>query len=157
MANVNATKPLRFEEAGVLTWTKSAADSVILNTEPDSIAFTPTLPERIEYSDRGVPQIPLEGDLGYCEMEFSYRATKPVATTGIYALLMAAGAAGLVNQGDSCNFKIPDYRGASAGTSITLTAPWLAEPLAYKAGGGNGRIDVWSVKLRSTSCSVTTY
>lgn len=155
MPNVNAA-PKRFENSGTATITISAAAYIVLNIVPGTLYQKPLQYDRIEYTDRAVPQVPIEGDGTYAEFGFDYLAGK-WATGDIYDRIVTAATANTVFVYDSIVFQQPDFRGHTAGYKFTYTSPWCHQYPQYKAEAGNG-LDRWSVVFKcNTNFAQATY
>lgn len=149
----------RWENGGVVT----IDGDTISNVEAGTLKWTPAMRTRIEYKDRGIPQAPLEGDDGYSDIELEVKIGDYEGVDSIYTKLMAAGSSGLAKQLTNFIVTIPNYRGASAGQTITWTTSgtsvvYVSEPPSYTAGGENDGLDKLTVKLRATFApTIATY
>lgn len=155
MADIN-TSTRRFENGGIFQITESATATPVLLIVPGSISWTPSFRSRIEFTDRGVQQTPMEGDDILSEISVQVYTGK-FHTSELYTLLMSAGASGSPQLFDSLLIKIPDNRSATTGESLTWSNFWLAEPPTFQAGGQNG-MDTMTFKLKAkTGPTTATY
>lgn len=156
MSNINAGTVLRFDNGGVLTLTKSASQYVIANLEGGGVTIE-KIPKRkvLPYTDRGVQQVPLEGDDQLALV--TVRAKRVLYATGdLFALLSAAGTAGQVNLFDSLEIKTPGYRGSVAGDKFTMTNCWLADD-SFKPLVGGADFDGVEFSIEGPNLTPTTF
>lgn len=127
---------------------------VLKNTQPGSISWSTPIRQRLEYTDRGTQQVPLEGDDQLCDISISLKAGGQAGATGIINALNVASTNNLAKT-YGLAVKIPNLKGAAAGESFTWAAVWLAEPAQFRAG-----VDFDTIELRLKSVTgptVATY
>lgn len=146
MPDVNAGTPRRFEAGGVITLTDGATVYTIKNTQPGTLRIAPGMTERLNYTDRGVQQTPLEGDDQLTEIDIDCKVAS-LDSDNLYQLASAAGSSGLVKLYD-LDIQIEDYRGASAGDEISGLEVWFREPPVIQAGAD---FDTISLRLASAA------
>ena len=126
---------------------------VVKNIEPGSIRWNTPIRQRLEYTDRSVQQVPLEGDEQNCEISISLKAGSQV-TNGIINTLIAASSTNLART-FAFSVRIPNSQGAAAGESFVWAAVWLAEPPQFQAGAA---FDTITLNLKSvTGPTVASY
>lgn len=158
MPAVNGTVR-RFNNGGVLTIDGNTVSNIVSG----SIKFQEMSRARIEYSDRGVIQQPLEGDDQAMDIEFTVNCGVYTGAGSLYASLVGSGSNGLVDTVSGIIVDIPDYRGASTGTRFTWATSganyiWVAERPTYQAGGSPDGLDTLSCKLRANhNPTIATY
>ena len=160
MANVNAASGLRtFENGGVLNIVDGATTSTVLNLTEGSVKWKAAMRERIEWKDRGVIQTPGEGDDTPSDVEFEVFMGSVQSSTELYQLLTKVKSSpdGFVQVFTSVVIKLPGYRGASTGESITFGSCWLMENVEWEPGSGTSWAKM-KFKLRSASApTMATY
>lgn len=145
MPDVNASVR-RFENGGTIEINDGTARNV-LNVITGSLEWTPAFRGRILDKDRGVYNDPVLGDNMLAELSLGVRTGKFAGASEVYAILMQAGTGDVPKLFATVTVKIPDFRGHTAGESLTWTNAWLAEPPSYKAGG-EGEMDTLTFKLQ---------
>ena len=147
MASINANVR-RFENGGIIMFTDGATTyDNILNVVAGSISWNAAMREAIEYKDRGVLQVPLEGDDMASDVEVTVHAGEQVAA-GLMTILVAAGTAGLKKLFTNLIIKIPNFRGDATGESFTWASAYIPEPPQYKTGE---KLDTITFKFRALS------
>lgn len=146
MADANLLQ-LRFEDGGTFEINDGTARN-ILQIVPGRFRFTPPRFEIIETKDRGIYNTPRQGDNTIGEIMLAVRADWEA--TGLYAIAMAAGTNGTPKLFTSIIAKQPDYRGASAGRSLTWSSTniYLGQAPQYQASGGNDEMDTIEFTFR---------
>ena len=125
----------------------------IRNIEGGSVSWEYLVRQRLEYTDRGIQQVPLEGDDQNCDISLSLKAGIQV-TNGIINTLIAASSTNLART-FAFSVRIPNSQGAVAGESFVWAAVWLAEPPQFQAGAD---FDTITINLKSvTAPTVATY
>jgi hypothetical protein len=119
---------------------------VVKNIQPGSISWNTPIRQRLEFTDRSVQQVPLEGDDQLCDISISLKAGIQV-TNGIINTLIAAST---TNTARTFAFavRIPNLQGATVGESFTWAAVWLAEPPQFQAGAD---FDTITINLKSVT------
>jgi hypothetical protein len=125
----------------------------IKNIEGGSVSWEYLVRQRLEYTDRGIQQTPLEGDDQLCDITLTVKAGIQV-TNGLTNTLIAASSNNLVKT-FALAIRIPNSQGAAAGESFTWAAVWLVDKPKFQEGVG---FDTISYTLRSiTGPTVATY
>jgi len=155
MANINATVSRRFEAGGVFTITPQGGTALdVLNIAPGSLKFKPCFNYApIMYKDRSVTQAPLEGEDEPGEIELTLRVGKHDAELLELLTTRKASPDGVVRE-HSIVFKIPTYRGATTGDSITSTTASLMEAPQFTAGTD---FDTVTLKFSIRDNTIATY
>lgn len=124
-----------FQAGGVLTIDDGTDVHTVFNLEPGSLSWTDPTPKRLEFTDRGPVQTPLELDDQYGTLDVTVRCGTYV--NGIIAKMRGRNATANTPRTFSVVIKIPNYRGAAAGESLTWAAGkvFLRESVEWKAGG----------------------
>lgn len=147
MATINSNIR-RLEAGSIVTIRDLAAGTAdtIANIEAGSVRWEPGLEEPLAYMDRGTLNAsPLAGDERPTTVELSVKFSKMLSVSGeLYKRLTAAPSSGLVPRFEII-IKIPDYKGHTAGESVTFAYCYVAPGgLKYQAGD---RFDTLSISL----------
>lgn len=153
MADINTTQAIRFEAGGILRiYDGASIDVTLINREKGSMVIRPGGYEPVKYQDRGVNQVPLEGDERESVFEIAAKLTKKHTNDLVDLSQTRNTAAGLMKQW-SVDISIPDYKGASTGTKATLTECHFSTPVEIQDGGAG--TDTVRVQLVSNNPHIT--
>lgn len=123
----------RFESGGTVTITGFGADTLTIpGVVPGSLNFTPPARNVLPYTDRGVQQVPLDGDDELGKVSFDVRGSKE--TTNHLMTLVTAAPSGATATEGTITIKFPDGRGASTGLVYAFAGVSRGELPSYKAG-----------------------
>lgn len=150
MAVLNATVR-RFESGGVLL---IGADTVS-NTMAGTLKIMPPRRQPLEYKDRGVCQVPLEGDAEYGECEIQVKGGKYNATELFEALLAQASPASNLVKTYDITVKIPEHAASAAGEQFAMTNCFVAADSPSYAAGAD--FDTVTLKFRFIGLTISTY
>lgn len=151
MADINATQAIRFEAGGILRiYDGASIDVTVINREKSTLVIRPGGYEPVTYQDRGVNQVPLEGDERESVLEFAAKLVKK-HTNDLMDLSQTRGT-GLFKMW-SADISIPDYKGASTGTKATLSECYFPVPAEVVEGGA--RYDTVRIQLASNNPHIT--
>lgn len=150
MAVLNATVR-RFESGGVLQIDSDTISNYLAGT----LKIMPPRRQPLEHKDRGVPQVPLEGDLEYGECEFQIRCGKFNGTELMEALLAQASPASNLVKTYAITVKVPEHAAASTGEQFAMTNCFVTpDTPSYQAGA---EFDTITIKFRFITLAITTY
>jgi len=151
MANINSNHR-RFDNGGSIELADSGTKTLD-NVMDGSISWKPSTRELVTVKDRGVYKQAMDGDDTLAEIDFDVACGELTsAASSLYATLMQAGASGLVKEFTTLVFKIPDYRGASTGESLTFSNVYAdRDSIRWSKGGKQGGINSISGKLYARS------
>lgn len=151
MATINSNHR-RFDNGGVIELADGGTKTVD-NVMDGSFSWKPAAREVQVIKDRGVYKQAMDGDDTLAEIDFDFGCGELTsAASSLYATLMQAGSAGLVKEFTSLVIKIPDYRGASTGESLTFTNVYCdRDSLRWSKGGKMGGVNSISGKLYARS------
>lgn len=151
MANINVNHR-RFDNGGVIEFNDGSAKTLD-NVQDGSVSWEPSTREVVTVKDRGVYKQAMDGDDTLAKIDFDVACgelTSP--STSLYATLMQAGSSGLVKEFTSLVIKIPDYRGATAGESLTFTNVYVDRTtIRWSKGGKQGGINSLSFTVYARS------
>lgn len=140
--DMNATLH-RFEQGGFITITTATDTLTLYNVVPGSVAWVTPTPTRMNYGDRGLVKVPLEGNNKPGRLSFQCRCGRQLA--GLIEKLKGRNSAGNTAKTFTAVLTIPNYVGATAGETLTYSSGtiWLEEDVEVQTGG-DGDFDIAS-------------
>lgn len=154
MATWNAASAVRsFGNGGLVTIDANDIDNIIYGSIEFVDVFRPPMP----YSNNGTQAQALEGPPQRGSLKIHLRAGS-LYTSSAYKNLMTRNSPvdGLVNE-FAVVLKIPNYQGAAAGESITVSDFCLSGPVRFRAGG-DGQYDTLEIEgTFRTAATIATY
>jgi hypothetical protein len=157
--NVNTGTRVRWENAGVLRISHTAADYTVLRIEAGSLSYSRGGTEGISQMDRAQLQGEvIDGDERPGELSFSFSPTKNglSGTPNMISVLEEAAASGLKTL-VTIEVDIPDAIGGSTGVRASFTKAWLRDPVTYQAGGRGPNTDMMSATFQNESATEPTF
>lgn len=138
--DMNATLH-RFEQGGFITITTASDTLTLYNVVPGSVSYVAPQPTRINYSDRGIVKVPLEGSNNPGRLSFQCRCGRQLA--GLIEKLKGRNASANTAKTFTCVLTIPNAVGAAAGETLTYSSGtiWLEENVEVQTGA-DGDFDI---------------
>jgi hypothetical protein len=147
--SINQT-PRRFEAGGTFVLSTAADVYTFFNHAPGSLEWTDAVATKIKYKDRGLVQVPLEGDNNYGSLKVTFHAGAYVA--GILSTFRARNAAGATPTALSLVVKIPSYLGSTTGESLTWASGTIFVDGDFEVKhGGPDALDTISITFGTTA------
>jgi hypothetical protein len=156
MPSTNST--LRRVEAGaIITVSDGTTTNTLTCLEPGTWKFKAGFYKALEWTDRGVLQVPYEGDEQPGELELSVKYTGSANAADLKKFLQTRDTATGKMKMYTWTIKNPDYKGAATGELITLSNCFLGDG-APEIKAGN-EFDMISVKMKHNVAleTATTY
>ena len=149
---VNNGQPIRFEAGGIFSINDGTNDYEFNNREKGSLRIKFAGYEPLEWQEKGVNKIPLEGDEQVAEVELELKLSNPEASNSLPALVRkrnTLSSQGLTFVYPTAKIDIPDYRGGTTGMRIALTNAWFV-PDSFEIQAGV-QFDTVRFRMRCTA------
>lgn len=144
----------RIEAGALITINDGTTTHTVLVLEPGTVKWGPGWYEPLEWTDRGVNQVPYEGDErpGSIEMSFKYTGANDAAD--LKKFLSSRDATTGKMKMYTWVIKNPSVKGGSTGEQLTFANCYIApDGLEVQAGT---KFDLLNVKMRFVGADVAT-
>lgn len=143
----------RFEAGGILTISDGTTTLTILRIKAGSLKFDPGFYDPIEYKDRGVIMVPLEGDEMPGDVEFEVFFSGGADASDVIKHLMQRDTTNYLMKEYTIVAKFPNNKGAAAGHQVTFAHCILPQGgIGYQSGE---KLDSVKAKMRHNEAQPT--
>lgn len=154
-AAINDKLPVRIDASGGLFLDDGTTQHDINNLDGSSVELGPGWYEILRFKNKGLNQVPLEGDEQPSTLKFRCKCTAP-GSSNLATIAVGRETSG-ANAGKVKTFgvyvKHPDAKGSATGVKYSFTQCYFVTPPRLRGGGAD--FDYWEFEMESTNPTYT--